>query len=133
VRYSTTGSNAWGELAAGAALGRHAGSQREVALAHNGNLINAVELHNELAGAGGHVQLDLGLGDHRGALIATHPAERVEERDRGGAAAAEGRVLDGRDDEDRVVAFRDRTGYARCRWVCWSRTPPSPAPSLRRP
>ncbi len=35
------------------------GSRREVALAHNGNLINALELHEELLDARRHVQLDV--------------------------------------------------------------------------
>ena len=52
VRYSTTGSNAWAnsqpvQRAAGAG-----GNRRELALGHNGNLINAVELHAELRAEG---------------------------------------------------------------------------------
>ena len=52
VRYSTTGSNAWAnsqpvQRAAGAG-----GNRRELALGHNGNLINAVELHAELSAEG---------------------------------------------------------------------------------
>ena len=84
--------------------------RREVALAHNGNLINAVELHAELRERGRRVPLDLGLGDHRRAAL--HP--------RGGAARGRvadvmprlrGRLLDGRHDPaTRVVAFRDPAG-----------------------
>jgi amidophosphoribosyltransferase len=40
VRYSTTGSSAWENAQPIFRQGRH-----DVALAHNGNLINAVELH----------------------------------------------------------------------------------------
>src|ERR671937_709390 len=44
VRYSTTGSSAWENAQP---VWRSDG--RHVALAHNGNLINAVELHSELS------------------------------------------------------------------------------------
>src|SRR5256884_6448072 len=47
VRYSTTGSSAWEN-----AQPVHRSDSRELALAHNGNLINAVELHEELRGRG---------------------------------------------------------------------------------
>ena len=43
VRYSTTGSSAWSN-----AQPIHRSDHHNVALAHNGNLINAVELHSEL-------------------------------------------------------------------------------------
>src|SRR5436305_8669760 len=43
VRYSTTGSSAWQN-----AQPIHRSDHHNVALAHNGNLINAVELHAEL-------------------------------------------------------------------------------------
>ena len=44
VRYSTTGSSAWEN-----AQPVYRSDRRQVALAHNGNLINAVELHSELS------------------------------------------------------------------------------------
>ena len=44
VRYSTTGSSAWEN-----AQPVWRSDRRQVALAHNGNLINAVELHSELS------------------------------------------------------------------------------------
>ena len=47
VRYSTTGANSWENTQP---VWR--ADKREVALAHNGNLINAVELHGELRGKG---------------------------------------------------------------------------------
>src|SRR5437016_599272 len=47
VRYSTTGSSAWENAQPIYRQGRH-----DVALAHNGNLINAVELHAELTDEG---------------------------------------------------------------------------------
>jgi amidophosphoribosyltransferase len=48
VRYSTTGSNAWENSQPVQRSEGTDGNQRELALAHNGNLINAVELHAEL-------------------------------------------------------------------------------------
>jgi amidophosphoribosyltransferase len=109
VRYSTTGSNAWEnsqpvQRAAGAA-----GNRRELALAHNGNLINAVELHAELRG------LDVPFrstsdSEIIAALLATHPAERIEDavadvlpRLRGAFSTV---VLT----DESVVAFRDPHG-----------------------
>src|SRR5947207_3535471 len=47
VRYSTTGSNAWENTQPVWRSDRH-----EIALAHNGNLTNAVELHSELRDRG---------------------------------------------------------------------------------
>ena len=67
VRYSTTGSNAWEN-----AQPVYRSDRREIALAHNGNLTNAVELHGELRERGVVVPLDLRLGDHRRA--ARHPS-----------------------------------------------------------
>src|SRR5580658_3510460 len=52
VRYSTTGSNAWENSQPVQRSAGNDGSRREVALAHNGNLINAVELHAELTARG---------------------------------------------------------------------------------
>ena len=46
-RYSTTGSNAWENTQPVWRSDRH-----EIALAHNGNLTNAVELHAELRDRG---------------------------------------------------------------------------------
>ena len=47
VRYSTTGSSAWEN-----AQPVYRSDHRHLALAHNGNLINAVELHGELLDKG---------------------------------------------------------------------------------
>ena len=65
VRYSTTGSNAWANSQPVQRAAGSGGNRRELALAHNGNLINAVELHAELRAAGVELRLDVGLGDHR--------------------------------------------------------------------
>ena len=64
VRYSTTGANSWEN-----SQPVWRADRREVALAHNGNLINAVELHAELRERGVALPLDLGLGDHRRAAL----------------------------------------------------------------
>ena len=64
VRYSTTGANSWENTQPVWRADR-----REVALAHNGNLVNAVELHGELRERGRHVPLDVGLRDHRRAAL----------------------------------------------------------------
>ena len=88
VRYSTTGSSEWENTQP---IVRD--DRRTLALAHNGNLINAVELHSELRGRDVLVPLDVGLGDHRGAARDS-PGRADRGRGRRRAAAAEGRVLD---------------------------------------
>ena len=60
VRYSTTGSGAWEN-----AQPVWRSDRRQVALAHNGNLINAVELHSELTGPRRHLPRHERLRDHR--------------------------------------------------------------------
>jgi amidophosphoribosyltransferase len=109
VRYSTTGSNAWEnsqpvQRAAGAG-----GNRRELALAHNGNLINAVELHAELRSVGVSFA-STSDSEIIAALIASHPAERVED-----AAVAVMPRLHGAFStvlmtKDRVLAMRDPAG-----------------------
>jgi amidophosphoribosyltransferase len=109
VRYSTTGSNAWeNSQPVQRSAGRN-GSSRELALAHNGNLINAVELHDELS-ARGVTFSSTSDSEIVAALIATHPSERVEDaiaevlpRLRGAFSIV---VMT----KDRVVAFRDPHG-----------------------
>src|SRR5829696_5161033 len=73
VRYSTTGSSAWEN-----AQPVWRSDRRQVALAHNGNLINAVELHGELRERG--VQFR-GTSDSEimAALLSTHEADRIED------------------------------------------------------
>src|SRR5436305_7511711 len=73
VRYSTTGSSAWQN-----AQPIHRSERHNVALAHNGNLINAVELHSELRERG------IGFSSTSdseiiAALISTHEADSVAE------------------------------------------------------
>jgi len=78
VRYSTTGSNAWENSQPVQRSEGTDGSRREIALAHNGNLINAVELHAELVerGVGFRSTSD---SEIIAALLATHPAEKIED------------------------------------------------------
>src|SRR5437763_5051762 len=73
VRYSTTGSSNWEN-----SQPVHRSDKREVALAHNGNLINAVELREELIAKG--VNL-LGTSDSEvsAALLSTRAAPTIED------------------------------------------------------
>src|SRR5205085_5992393 len=73
VRYSTTGASEWENAQP---IVRH--DNRTLALAHNGNLINAVELHSDLRGQ------DVPFSSTSdseiiAALLATHPADRIED------------------------------------------------------
>jgi amidophosphoribosyltransferase len=104
VRYSTTGSNAWENSQP---VWRSDG--HEIALAHNGNLTNAVELHAELRERGVTFQ-STSDSEIIAALISTHPAEHVEDaiadvmpRLRGAFSTV---VLT----NDKVIAFRDPAG-----------------------
>ena len=73
VRYSTTGSSAWEN-----AQPVYRSDRRQVALAHNGNLINAVELHSELSDKG--VQFrSTSDSEIIAALLSTHEADTIEE------------------------------------------------------
>jgi amidophosphoribosyltransferase len=109
VRYSTTGSNAWENSQPVQRSVGTRGSQREVALAHNGNLINAVELHNELL-AKGVTFSSTSDSEIIAALIATHPAERVEDAIADVLPRLKGAFSTVVMTKDRVVAFRDPHG-----------------------
>ena len=105
VRYSTTGANSWEN-----SQPVWRADRREVALGHNGNLVNAVELHAELRETRRHVPLDVRLRDHRRAAL---HARGGDDRGRGGRRAC--RRLEGAYStvvmtKDRVVAFRDPAG-----------------------
>ncbi|UGS34003.1 amidophosphoribosyltransferase [Capillimicrobium parvum] len=104
VRYSTTGSNAWENSQPVWRSDRH-----EIALAHNGNLTNAVELHAELRERGVAFS-STSDSEIIAALIATHTADRVEDaiadilpRLRGAFSTV---VLT----RDKVIGFRDPAG-----------------------
>jgi amidophosphoribosyltransferase len=104
VRYSTTGSSAWEN-----AQPIHRSDRRELALAHNGNLINAVELHSE--------QRDHGVSFRStsdseiiAALLANHEAERVEDAIADVLPRLQGAFSTVVMTQDRVVGFRDPHG-----------------------
>jgi amidophosphoribosyltransferase len=104
VRYSTTGGTGWENAQP---VYRH--DRRPVALAHNGNLINAVELYNELLEQGMRFR-STSDSEIIAALISSHPAERIED-----AVAAVMERLRGAYStvimtEHGVVAFRDPAG-----------------------
>ena len=104
VRYSTTGSSAWEN-----AQPVWRSDARQVALAHNGNLINAVELHAELSEQG--VQFR-GTSDSEiiAALLSTHPAERIEDALAEVMPRLEGAYSTVVMTKDAVVGFRDPAG-----------------------
>src|SRR5947207_13273769 len=72
VRYSTTGSSEWEN-----AQPIVRDDRRTLAVAHNGNLINAVELHSELRGDDVPFR-STSDSEIIAALLATHPADRIE-------------------------------------------------------
>jgi amidophosphoribosyltransferase len=104
VRYSTTGSSAWEN-----AQPVWRSDRRQLALAHNGNLINAVELHSRLSDRG--VQLR-GTSDSEliAALLSTHEAERIEDAVADVVPQLEGAFSTVAMTKDSVVAFRDGAG-----------------------
>jgi amidophosphoribosyltransferase len=104
VRYSTTGSCAWEN-----AQPVWRSDRRQVALAHNGNLINAVELHAELRERG--VQFR-GSSDSEiiAALLSTHEADRIEDAVADVMPRLEGAFSTVVMTKDSVVAFRDPVG-----------------------
>jgi amidophosphoribosyltransferase len=104
VRYSTTGSSEWENTQP---IVRD--DRRTLALAHNGNLINAVELHSELRGR------DIPFrstsdSEIIAALLATHPAERIEDAVADVLPRLKGAFSTVVLTDDAVVAFRDPHG-----------------------
>jgi amidophosphoribosyltransferase len=104
VRYSTTGSSAWEN-----AQPVWRSDRRQVALAHNGNLINAVELHGEMCDQG--VQFR-GTSDSEiiAALLSNHPADRIEDALAEVVPRLEGAFSTVVMTKDAVVGFRDAAG-----------------------
>jgi len=104
VRYSTTGSSAWEN-----AQPVHRSDRRELALAHNGNLINAVELHSELrtAGIGFRSTSD---SEIIAALLSTHEAESIEDAAADILPRLQGAFSTVAMTRDAIVAFRDPAG-----------------------
>jgi len=109
VRYSTTGSNAWENSQPVQRSEGTNGSRREVALAHNGNLINALELHAELLERGVTFS-STSDSEIIAAMIATHPAERVEDAIADVLPRLRGAFSIVAMTKDRIVAFRDPHG-----------------------
>jgi amidophosphoribosyltransferase len=109
VRYSTTGSNAWENSQP---VQRSAGSdanRREIALAHNGNLINAVELHAELTARGVSFR-STSDSEIIAALIATHEAQDIEDAVADVLPRLKGAFSTVVMTKDSVIAFRDPHG-----------------------
>jgi amidophosphoribosyltransferase len=104
VRYSTTGASAWENTQP---IVRD--DRRELALAHNGNLINAVQLHAELRGAGVPFR-STSDSEIIAALLATHPAERIEDALAEVLPRLEGAFSTVVMTDESVVAFRDPHG-----------------------
>src|SRR5256885_5349632 len=104
VRYSTTGSNAWENTQPVWRADRH-----EIALAHNGNLVNAVELHSELRDRGIAFS-STSDSEIIAALIATHPAERVEDAVADVMPRLQGAFSTVVMTREKVIAFRARAG-----------------------
>ena len=104
VRYSTTGANSWEN-----SQPVWRADKREVALGHNGNLINAVELHDELraAGVGFRSTSD---SEVLAALLSTHAGDTVEDAVADVMQRVEGAYSTVVMTKDRVVAFRDPAG-----------------------
>jgi amidophosphoribosyltransferase len=109
VRYSTTGSNAWENSQPVQRSEGTRGSHRELALAHNGNLINALELHSELL-ARGVTFSSTSDSEIVAALIATHPAKRIEDAIAAVLPRLRGAFSIVAMTKDRVLAFRDPHG-----------------------
>ncbi len=104
VRYSTTGSSAWEN-----AQPVWRSDRRQVALAHNGNLINAVELHAELTDEGVSFR---GTSDSEivAALLSRHEADTLEDAVADVIPRLEGAFSTVVMTADSVVAFRDPAG-----------------------
>ncbi|MGH2929834.1 MAG: amidophosphoribosyltransferase, partial [Solirubrobacteraceae bacterium] len=104
VRYSTTGSSEWENSQP---IVRD--DRRMLALAHNGNLINAVELHSELR------ERDVPFrstsdSEIIAALLSMHPAERIEDAVAEVLPRLRGAFSTVTMTDDAVVAFRDPQG-----------------------
>ncbi len=109
VRYSTTGSNAWENSQPVQRSEGMGGSRRELALGHNGNLINAIELHEELTAAGVTFS-STSDSEIIAALIATHPADSIEDAIAAVLPRLRGAFSIVAMTRDRVLAFRDPHG-----------------------
>src|ERR1700751_3573546 len=118
VRYSTTGSSEWEN-----AQPIVRDDRRPLALAHNGNLVNAVELHSELRGRDVPFR-STSDSEIIAALLATHSANAIEDAIADVLPRLQGAFSTVVLTEDRVVAFRDPHGL---RPLCIGRIDPPPA------
>jgi amidophosphoribosyltransferase len=104
VRYSTTGANSWEN-----SQPVWRADRREVALAHNGNLVNAVELHGELRERGVAFR-STSDSEIIAALLSTHEADEVEDAIADVMTRVRGAYSTVVMVKDRVCAFRDPAG-----------------------
>jgi amidophosphoribosyltransferase len=104
VRYSTTGASSWEN-----SQPVWRADRRELALAHNGNLINAVALHGDLREAGVAFR-STSDSEIIAALLSTHPAATIEDALVDVMGRLEGAYSTVVMTKDRVVAFRDPAG-----------------------
>jgi amidophosphoribosyltransferase len=104
VRYSTTGSNGWDN-----AQPVHRSDRRELALGHNGNLINAVELHSELREQGLSFR-STSDSEIIAALLASHEAANIEDAVADVVPRLQGAFSTVLMTKDTLVAFRDPAG-----------------------
>ncbi|HYH88354.1 MAG TPA: amidophosphoribosyltransferase [Solirubrobacteraceae bacterium] len=104
VRYSTTGANSWEN-----SQPVWRADRREVALGHNGNLVNAVELHTELRERGVSFR-STSDSEIIAALLSTHEADSIEDAVEDVLPRLEGAFSTVVMTKDRIVAFRDAAG-----------------------
>ena len=104
TRYSTTGSSAWEN-----AQPIYRSDRRDIALAHNGNLINAVELHSEMSEQGIAFR-STSDSEIIAALLSTHPADTIQEAIADVVPRLEGAFSTVVMTTDGVFAFRDPQG-----------------------
>src|SRR5205814_4680687 len=105
TRYSTTGSSQWANAQPLIQRGRG----RTVALGHNGNLVNATELHEQLAAEG--IALSTTSDTELiAALIANDPAP-VADAVANAMARLEGAFSVVALSEGKLIGFRDRHGF----------------------
>jgi amidophosphoribosyltransferase len=104
VRYSTTGSSAWEN-----AQPVYRSDRREVALAHNGNLINALELHDQLS-ARGVAFRSTSDSELIAAMLSTHEADTLADALEDVMPRLEGAFSTVVMTNDSLVAFRDGAG-----------------------